>query len=65
MPIVGLVGPLVTWVIAGLDERLRWLPQAPPPLQLLGFLVVAAGSALPAWAMTDLCPLGVLGVLCG
>lgn len=53
MPIVGLIGPLATWVTAGLDERLGWLPQVPLPLQVAAFLAVAAGSALACWAMIE------------
>jgi len=53
MPIVGIIGPLATWVVAGLDERFAWPPLMPPALQVAGFLVVAAGSALVTWAMAE------------
>lgn len=53
MPIVGIIGPLATWVVAGLDERFGWPPVVPLALQLAAFVVVAAGSALATWAMAE------------
>jgi len=53
MPIVGIIGPLATWIVAGLDERFVWLPVVPLALQIAAFLVVAAGSALATWAMAE------------
>lgn len=53
MPIVGILGPLATWVVAGLDERFGWRPPVPPAVQIAAFLVVAAGSALATWAMAE------------
>lgn len=53
MPIVALVGPLATWVVAGLDQRFGWPPPVSPAVQVAGLLVVAAGSALATWAMAE------------
>ncbi|HPL26923.1 MAG TPA: isoprenylcysteine carboxylmethyltransferase family protein [Anaerolineae bacterium] len=53
MPIVGIVGPLAVWVVAGLDERFGWPPLVSLPLQVVGLLIVAAGGALATWAMAE------------
>jgi protein-S-isoprenylcysteine O-methyltransferase Ste14 len=53
VPIVGVFGPLATWITAGLDVRFGWPPPVALPLQVAGFLVVAAGSALATWAMAE------------
>ena len=50
--IVALLGPLVTIVAAGLDERWSWSPPFPTWLWLLGIGLALLGSVLGLWAMT-------------
>jgi len=46
-----ILGPLVTWIVAGLDERLSWSPDLPAALQAAAGVVMLVGYALGAWAM--------------
>lgn len=48
---VGLLGPLATWIVAGLDHRWGWSPDIAWPWQLLALGVVATGYAFSSWAM--------------
>ncbi len=50
-PLVSFYGPLVTWVVAGLDERLGWPPQVPLALQLTALALISLGYILGTWAM--------------
>ena len=49
--LVGLCGPLVMWVVAGLGERFNWPPQIPLALQIAALVVVVLGYAIGTWAM--------------
>lgn len=49
--LLAVVGPLLTWVVAGLDKRFGWSPAVPFWLQLVAFAVVVLGLALATWAM--------------
>lgn len=49
--IVGLVGPMVTMVVAGLDQRFGWSVIIPVGGQILAALVVAFGYGIAVWAM--------------
>ena len=49
--LVALLGPLLTWTVAGLDRRFAWSPQVAPALQWLALVAVALGYALGTWAM--------------
>ena len=51
VPIIGLYGPLVMLIVAGLDKRFGWLPEVPLALQIIAALVLAAGYLLSIWAM--------------
>lgn len=51
--IVGLVGPMVTMLVAGLDHRWGWSPPVPVVVQGLAGLVVAGGYGLSVWAMVQ------------
>ncbi len=53
MPLMALVIPLLTWVVAGLNVRFGWLPAVSPAVQALGFLLVLAGGILATWAMVE------------
>ena len=49
--IVVLLGPVATWITAGLDTRFHW-SDGMPPLAFIGGVVVAVlAAALIAWAM--------------
>ena len=48
---VGLVGPLVTFVVAGLDHRYGWSPPVARSLEVLALLLVGFGIGLGVWAM--------------
>ena len=53
-PIVGfvvLVGPMATWITAGLDTRLHWSDGMPLSASLAAVVVAAVSAALLAWAM--------------
>ncbi|MCP4538637.1 MAG: isoprenylcysteine carboxylmethyltransferase family protein [Chloroflexi bacterium] len=50
-PLVALYGPLVIWIVAGLDERYGWSPQISPWVQVAAIAVAVLGSALATWAM--------------
>jgi protein-S-isoprenylcysteine O-methyltransferase Ste14 len=50
-PLVALYGPVIMWIVAGLDERFGWLPEVSPGLQLVALLVVALAYIFSTWAM--------------
>jgi protein-S-isoprenylcysteine O-methyltransferase Ste14 len=53
-PIVGivvLVGPVATWITAGLDTRFHWSAAMPPSAFVAGIVVAVLAAALIAWAM--------------
>jgi protein-S-isoprenylcysteine O-methyltransferase Ste14 len=49
--IVGLLGPLVIWTIAGLDDRFGWSPDLSFLTQTIALLGVVLGYFLGTWAM--------------
>jgi len=49
--LAALIGPLVIWIVAGLDERLGWSPDLSLPLQVAALLLVVLGYAIGTWAM--------------
>ncbi|MEJ2549781.1 MAG: isoprenylcysteine carboxylmethyltransferase family protein [Anaerolineales bacterium] len=51
MPLTALVGPFVSWIIAGLDERFGWTPDLPDGIQIAALLVIFLGSNIGTWAM--------------
>jgi protein-S-isoprenylcysteine O-methyltransferase Ste14 len=53
-PIVGIVvllGPMATWITAGLDTRFHWSDGMPASTLLAGVAVAVLSAALLAWAM--------------
>lgn len=52
MPLTALYGPLVSWILAGLDVRFGWSPDLPDWIQVIALVVLVAGSLLGTWAMT-------------
>ena len=50
-PLVALYGPVVIWIVAGLDERFGWSLPVAPWLTIVAIVVALLGSALATWAM--------------
>lgn len=50
-PLVALLGPLVIWIVAGLDDRFGWSPPISPWLPIVAIVVALLGSVLATWAM--------------
>lgn len=48
---VGILGPLLMVIVAGLDHRFDWPPAIPAWGQILAAVVTAGGYAVAAWAM--------------
>ena len=51
VPLIGIIGPLLTLLVAGLDRRFGWTPPLPVPILLLGLALMVAGTLLSTWAM--------------
>jgi len=49
--LLALYGPLVVWVVAGLDYRLGWSPSVPAVWQVAALVVMVLGYSVGAWAM--------------
>jgi protein-S-isoprenylcysteine O-methyltransferase Ste14 len=49
--VVGILGPAVMAIVAGLDYRAAWGPSVPPTVQILAAVLVAIGFGLGSWAM--------------
>jgi protein-S-isoprenylcysteine O-methyltransferase Ste14 len=50
-PFVGLFGPLLGIVVAGLDKRFSWSPEVPVAVQLVALLLVTFSYGIAVWAM--------------
>ncbi|MBT4519415.1 MAG: isoprenylcysteine carboxylmethyltransferase family protein [Halieaceae bacterium] len=48
---VSVVFPMV--IVAGLDHRYNWFPEFPLLLSVIGFIFIAFGYALAAWALAE------------
>src|SRR3954454_1728973 len=48
---VVLLGPVVTWITAGLDTRFHWSDSMPPFAFIAGVVAAILAAALIAWAM--------------
>jgi protein-S-isoprenylcysteine O-methyltransferase Ste14 len=51
MRVVALYGPLITWIVAGLDYRWGWSLEVQPALRWGALAVVLVGAAFANWAM--------------
>ncbi len=50
--IVALVGPLATWLVAGLDKRFGWSGAFPPAVPWIALGIGLAGALFASWAMS-------------
>ncbi|HNS50633.1 MAG TPA: isoprenylcysteine carboxylmethyltransferase family protein [Anaerolineae bacterium] len=48
--VAAILGPLLLWIVAGLDERFAWSPDLPPGVQEAAFGVLLAAFAFSTWA---------------
>lgn len=51
LPATAIYGPLISWIIAGLDERFSWTPDLPDYIQVIALGVIFAADMLGVWAM--------------
>jgi protein-S-isoprenylcysteine O-methyltransferase Ste14 len=51
MPYAAVFGPLLVFVVAGLDERFGWLPNIPHWFLWIGVFIMVAAIAFSTWAM--------------
>jgi protein-S-isoprenylcysteine O-methyltransferase Ste14 len=51
MPYAAVFGPLLVFVVAGLDERYGWLPDIPQWFLWIGVTIILAAIAFSTWAM--------------
>ncbi len=51
MPVIAMLGPLASWIVAGLSFRFGWLAGSSIVVRLGALAVLVAGSALVAWSM--------------
>lgn len=51
VPLIAIYGPLISWIIAGLDERFSWTPDLPDYIQVTALCVIILGDLIATWAM--------------
>ena len=51
VPLIAIYCPLVSWIIAGLDERFGWTPDLPDYVQIIALCVIFLGLMVSTWAM--------------
>ena len=51
MPLTAMYLPIISWVVAGLDERFGWSPDLADPIQIAALAVIFLGSSIGTWAM--------------
>jgi protein-S-isoprenylcysteine O-methyltransferase Ste14 len=49
--LLGFLGPVVAWIVAGLDVRYGWSPDLPLAVQLITLALILAGTTFSNWAM--------------
>ena len=54
VPLIAVYGPLVSWIIAGLDERFSWTPDLPDYIQVIALGVMFLGNMIATWAMVSI-----------
>ena len=50
VPLVAIYIPMISWLVAGLDERFSWSAEMPISLKLAGLAIYLAGSLFSTWA---------------
>lgn len=50
---MSLIGPVLIWLVAGLNQRFGWPPAVSLVLNWIGLVCVAFGYALTSWAMAS------------
>lgn len=53
VPVTAIYGPIVSWILAGLDYRFGWSPPFPLGVQLGALFVLVVGSSISTWAMVE------------
>lgn len=51
VPVIGLIGPLISWIVAGLDHRFGWSPLLAPVWFWLGLAMGLISFVLGTWAL--------------
>lgn len=51
MPFTALVGPFLSWIVAGLDHRFGWSPDLADWIQIAALVLIQIGSLIGSWAM--------------
>jgi protein-S-isoprenylcysteine O-methyltransferase Ste14 len=51
MPFTALIGPFLSWIVAGLDQRFFWSPDLPDWIQITALILIQVGSLIGSWAM--------------
>lgn len=51
MPFTALIGPFISWIVVGLDQRFGWSPDLPDWIQIIALIIIQLGSLLGSWAM--------------
>ena len=51
LPATAIYGPLISWIIAGLDKRFSWTPDLPDYIQVIALFVIFVADMLGVWAM--------------
>ena len=51
VPIIAVYGPMISWIIAGLDKRFNWPPDLPNTIQWMALFVLFLGNMIATWAM--------------
>lgn len=50
VPLIAVYAPIITWVVAGLDERFGWSPDIEDRVQIAALLINFAASIFSTWA---------------
>lgn len=51
--LMATIGPLITWIVSGLDYRFGWPPELPAWILVISGLFVLLGGLLALWAMAS------------
>lgn len=51
MPFTALIGPFISWIVVGLDQRFGWSPDLLDWIQIVALILIQLGSLIGSWAM--------------